>query len=779
MTENNKDEYMLLDYFLEYGINVDDQKDDINSLKCRFPKQLFHYPIKEQNTKLLELIHNERIIILSKIFPSLTDCIDKIKFSKGKNYKYYKRPFEDYVVEKLPLNQRKMNYFVFNHIFSEGDIKEYYFNCFLFWDEYKFENDLGNEQSIFIAKAFVIVSRQPCFNLCYHILNALCKKAIEPQAEKKNSIEEDLLIILNLEVKNDRMNIITIKSIIKDYYLPLNTFVPLCDINLCYFFSIFPVDDLLDLLPIYLFKENIIVISNDIQILFPFHFIVNLLLHPIEAKDETQEFNFSLLSEMSMNLFKEQASLIMNKYKITLYIYSENFDIIESMKSLKLVNSQSKPFHIIKISKKNDGSYDIKKVLILNEGKMPIQHLFLRKNIFHKMISNQKIIEKSLNNIKKIIREVNQMDNVKSFFGYNSKMNINFVKIQYECMNLMIYFLYSHPIYYSATEKKVVCSQKELLLKKINKYSDLVQQVFLDISEMPLDNTYDNQLLLYQLLFLKKRNQVCSFVFKSLPQIENIISVSKPDNKIEKKINEKKEVINKKIKIVLLKELKSFQFLLQQKIITFDQYELGNEIYLLGLLYSIVVSFLYLNGIVIKKLYEEDNIILIFEFMKKTQIFHLLSSLITCFIKSTDYKIKSTGSLNILTGLPEKIFDEMPKANNYKEVREFPILYLDDNEHRYNTIDEISFNGNTFSLICPLCGEKLKLLVMTNESRKTFEIFKPSLIFDRVINNLIEKGTVFFDTKDELSFLPYKEWENDYYIILLFSQFKKREDLFS
>lgn len=775
MTKIDNDEYILLDYFFQYGINVDPQKDDITTLKCRFPRQLLNYPINEENKELLDQINKEKIIILSKIFPSLTNCIDKITFKKGKNYNYYRRPFEDYVIEKPPLNHKKMNYFVFNHIFigDEGPKGEYFFNCFLFWDEYNIINDTSSQTKIFVAKAFVIVSHQPCFNLCYYILNALCKKEIEGQAEKKSSIEDDLSIISNLEVKNDRLNIITINSIIKNYYLPLNKFLPLCDINLVYFFSIFPIEDLLDLLQIYLFKENIIVISDDIQILYPIHYIVNLLLHPIEARDETQEYNYSLLSEMSMNLFKAQLSLIINKFKITMYIYSKNFNIIESMISLQKANNENKPLYIIKIKKEN---YKVEKFLVQNGTEIPITNLFLRKNIFHKIINNEEIIKKSLNSIKKIVKEINEVDNVKSFFGYNPKNNLNFVKLQYECMNLMLYFIYNHPLYYSDTEKKVVCNTKELSLKKINKYSDLVQQVFLDISEIPLDNKYDYQLLLYQLLFLKIKNQKISFFFRPSPQIENIISISENENKIVKKINEEKQIINKKIKLVLLKELKSFQFLLKQNIISFAQ---EKETYLLGFLYSIIVSFFYVNGIIIEQLYEENNITLIIEFMKKSQMFHLISSLVTCIIRSIDYQIKDKGNINILTGLSKRDFDKIPKVNQCKNTKNFPIFYLIDNNHTYNNISEVIFNSNTFSLICPLCEEKLKLLVMNNENRKTFEIYKPSLIFDRVIKNIIENKTIFFDTKDELSFLSYKEWEHDYYIILLFSQIKGRKDLLS
>ena len=288
---------LIIDYFftigLDYKLYKQDFLNDISNLDqnpvilAKFPKHNSRYPLNELND-----------IIIKNIFPQ-----KNIEYLLDKNENEISRPvMKEYIIESESQPKEEFHIFSINQQ-TKNDMFEYqkHFACLIIYEDLSsiIKCKLKKNTKIYLGKALVITSIYPYFSLYRKILYI-----IHDKIKSKNSCAIEFIIInliLSLEKPTKNDTIINLFDE-KDIIIEKNVFLPICDLNILKFFTIFSISDFFVLADKFLKGERIYVFSKDISLLQPTMFIFLSLMFPLNLTSRDY-YPILLIDDKIINAF--------------------------------------------------------------------------------------------------------------------------------------------------------------------------------------------------------------------------------------------------------------------------------------------------------------------------------------------------------------------------------------------------------------------------------------------------------------------------------------------
>ena len=538
--KNNNTE-KLLRYFFIYGINTSNLSsvDNFYKIRSKKPEILDSFCITGKDDKKYKLFTEKKLLDLSTtIFPSNINFLKELNI-KDQNLDINRSLYYNYIKKekiKLDNNNNEILPKGFFHSFIVkkageghfGDI-QWYVNCYIYWERIR--------TNIIIAKAMIIVTYEPCLSFCYKVLKNLNEKICQYTKNKIDFNYDNFLfeIFNKCEISFRSINTIQIDNFIESHKLPYLSYLPMCDINLFYFFQIFTLEELLFLVQEFLLRQRVLIMSNKIEVLYSIFHIIYLCSHPLEASDSV---NFYKLITPCSNLkFSEYFSPSGKGF--SLYAYSENlnfntsdflFDVGERSKAVNtLIIIQFNEKRIERImAQQASGQFNQIKIVYkkennninndINQEEINISSVEIEPFLISQLKKlNNYDFNKVYDNINNIINSQKENNNVNSsFYDYDSNLNILSNQILENIFELNSMFLLSFEPYF---EYKNIFSQnnfnfKKEIVEKCNTgrisgdFNDLASYCFNDIKNKfnhdSIDHIYITQLI--NLLNLEKIN---------------------------------------------------------------------------------------------------------------------------------------------------------------------------------------------------------------------------------------------------------------------------------
>ena len=582
---NNKEK--LLRYFFIYGINTLNlsNEDTFYKIRSKKPEILDSFCITGKEDKKYKFFTENKLLDLStKIFPSNLNLIKNLNL-KDQNIDINRSLYYNYIKKekmKFDKNNKEIIPKGFFHSFIVkkageghfGDI-QWYVNCYIYWERIK--------SNIIIAKAMIIVTYEPCLSFCYNVLKKLNEKISECIKNKIDfNFDNNLFEIFNqCEITFRSINTIKIDNFIENYKLPYFSYLPMCDINLFFFFKIFTLEELFFLVQQFLLRQRVIIMSNKIEVLYPIFHIIYLCSHPLESSDSV---NFYKLITPSSNIkFAEYFSP--NGKGFSLYAYLEDlffnssdflFNITERSKAINtlviiqfnengisttITQQVLDKFNEINVVYKKDNNNENNNNNNNNNEEINISKLQIEPFLISQLKKlNNYDFDKVYQNIKNIIESQNNNNKVNSsFYDYDSDLNISANQVLEYIFELNSMFLLSFEPYF---EYKNIFSQNTFNFKKdiVEKYNtarisgdfnDLASYCFNDIKNKFNHDSIDH-IYISQLINLLNLEKIHNWDFSNLKKTEEnknecIIHITFPQIEVyEKKISNDFCIINSK-----------------------------------------------------------------------------------------------------------------------------------------------------------------------------------------------------------------------------------------
>ena len=564
---NRENKEKLLRYFFIYGINTLNisSMDNFYKIRTKKPEILDSFCITGKEDKKYKIfIENKLSDLSSMIFPSNIDFWDIINI-KEPNLDINRPLYYDYVKKERIKYDKDNKEILPENIFhcfivkkageaEFGDI-QWYVNCYIYWERIR--------NNIIIAKALLIVTYQPCLSLCFNILKNLYEKIHFCNINDIDfKFDQILFEIFNkCEISFQSNNIIKINNLIDDHVIPYSSYLPLCDINLFYFFNIFTLEELFFLVQQFLLRQRVLIICNKLEYLFAIFHIIHICSHPLEASDSV---NFYKLLSPSSNLkFSEFFSA--NGKCFSLYAYSQTLffdcsnildDISERSKVVntmiilnvnenqsiakQMIQKVSGVFNPIKIVNKKSNKNNLEETPVFIEIEPFI--ISQLKNLKNYQFNEKYEDIKALIGKQKDIKNINQ-----SFYDYDSKLNIISIQILQIILELNSMFLLSlkpHFEFNKIYSQNSFIFQKEIVEKNetgriSGDFNDLASYSFNDIKNKFNHDSIDH-IYITQLINLFKFDEIFEWNFmklKNSESIENqcIINLNFPNFDVKKK----------------------------------------------------------------------------------------------------------------------------------------------------------------------------------------------------------------------------------------------------
>ena len=324
---SDKNDYLLKYFFvvgvpeyLKEDLKINEVKED-NKIS---PVLLSSYSA-EGKTKLyeeVEKLFKEDIYLINNIFPIKADFLSNVIFDSNPleppSLNLKSNPFNQYIYTVNSFNQMP-EYFThcFQYIFKLDEKSEdniiLNFCVLVFFENVTDEKDLLIERNskgpisyyfykskynqTFIGKAIILVSEKPIFSLMKEILEYIYKKFI---IKKYSYFPIEPLIINCLDKINNDNDEEENTTGFKQYRLSKEPLLPYCDLNLSFFFKMFTLRDIFLIAEYYLCSKNIIVVSSNVDLLFPIYYIFMTLFFPLN-KNSNERF-YKLLIPDEQNL---------------------------------------------------------------------------------------------------------------------------------------------------------------------------------------------------------------------------------------------------------------------------------------------------------------------------------------------------------------------------------------------------------------------------------------------------------------------------------------------
>ena len=245
---------------------------------------------------------NEDLYLQYNIFPIKANFLSNVTFYSNEleppTLNIKSNPFNQYIYTVKSFNQIPEHFsHCFQYIFKLDEKSEdniiLNFSFLIFFENVTDERELLMEKNskiftifyqskyynTYIGKAIILVSEKPIFSLMKEILEYIYKKFI---IKKYVYFPIEPLIINCLEkINNDNEEEENKKNEFKQYRLNKEPLLPYCDLNLSFFFKLFNLKDIFTIAEFYLCSKNIVIISSNIEFLFPIYYILMTLFFPL------------------------------------------------------------------------------------------------------------------------------------------------------------------------------------------------------------------------------------------------------------------------------------------------------------------------------------------------------------------------------------------------------------------------------------------------------------------------------------------------------------------
>ena len=356
--------------------------------------------------------------LMNNIFPMKSDYLDIITSDDydERNVKNIKKLFTDYIIE---INDENKNvpehiYHCFQYEMDIGAIEDLILNfgVLIFYENIikdKKEEFLDKNKvaKIYAGKALVLISEKPIFSLMKQILEKIYIDLISQKFSVFN-LESFFVNVLN-SLNND-LSSIKFKNEISITYNPSQEqILPFCDLNIGYFFEIFDINDIFLIAEYYFLNKSIIIISPNIELLYPIYHLLMTLFFPLNF--HLRSYFYKLLYPLLV--VEGLCGLIPSFY----FIYTDininggylNENIINKIATEK---GDVLIYQIRKNQNQENNKFDIKKSIYIfkDNSEIPLDSM-KGKTLIESIITNdfvyKSIIYSEYKRIKKLVENIN------------------------------------------------------------------------------------------------------------------------------------------------------------------------------------------------------------------------------------------------------------------------------------------------------------------------------------------------------------------------------------
>ena len=774
-----------------------------------------NYLLLDQSFYIPEpLLSNEtktRLEMVAKILPMSLNVLSRNQI-QGRFYKncdeYY---IETDIWDNVELPRPMFHSFCHRFDDQKQRYDELYFNCVVYYEQIHPKYLINRQVKVYTKKSFIIVTEEPCFNLCSHLLVDFYEnwKSIANPMGYLQHLSKHITLSENCE------NLIQISNYFGKEFNHVISYphhLPMIDLNLKLFFKIFTLDQIFQFIDIIVKGSNYIVISNDFSFLFPIFYCITRLAHPFDNFQDN--YCYRLVSPFNSDMMRNVKEEMEKGMAQAFYIYTEN----DNFNCLKAIDYR---YGIISVFKDSAGEVSASINLYENVGGkkeekcMDNERSSLVKNRVFANFKNE--IEEDYNDL---VKQVNAMRKEcvlnESFYNFNSNEMIMIYKdIQLKFYKILLAFLLTIDV-----EMGTVSNIETDNLDMIYQYkrdpnkkdifdealANIITQVQTDIKKHLLTHNLKDDILVMSVFDLKnrlpllsqsydfiERTQVHFSIMKFLSNKETatkMFSTFVKKMKIEKIENKKVKNLSLDKELLVIKE----QFMTLYSLYKIGCYDLSDEVKIGKLLFCVVYSLFLLNKV------NPSNHTDIFYYFRMVweninkyngffDTFNIVLSLYSIalmhnkeFCEFNNFELKKDFSKfmkenkfsSVVAGI---IYSSENNAQfQKKEIKTIPskiiTMFLFDDEHVYHTIDQVVFERETFEFKCGFCHKELKLKVITKKDDFIYEkIPKPTSLFDKIIKDIVEKPSIFYKIVKEESLLSYDNWIKDYYIINFYGTF--------
>lgn len=758
-----------------------------------------------------------RLEMIAKILPMSLNVLSRNQM-EGRFFKncdeYY---IETDLLDSIELPRPKFHSFC--HRFEEKQrYDELNFNCIVYYEQVPQKYLYNNQTKVFTKKAFIIVTEEPCFNLCSHLLLDFYENW------KKISDPMGYLLHLSRHIKltENCENIIRISNYFGKEFNHVISFpqhLPMIDLNLKLFFKIFTLNQIFQFIDIIVKGSNYIVISNDFNFLFPIFYCITRLAHPFDNFQD--HYCYRMVSPLNSDMIKNVQEDMQQGMACTFYIFTEydNFDCLKSINNKERNNT----YNIISVFR--DSTREIKTSInyyenIGGDEKKTEKCLDREANSLVK----DRVFAHFRNEIEKEYNELNAQVNAirklcepnDSFYNFNSNELIQIYKeIQLKFYKILLAFLLTIDVEMGTVSNidtdnldmvykfKSNPNNKEIFEEAL---SSIINQIQPDLKKSLLTHNIKDEILAMSVFDLKKRLPVLSqsFIFNERTHVHISIMkfISNKENSMKMFSTYIKKMKNANIenKQVHNLSLEKEMLIIKEQINTLYSlykigcYELKDELTIGKLLFCVVYSLFLINKV---NPSNRNDIFYFFGLIWNNinkyrgffDTFNIVLSLYSImlmhnkeFYELNNFEYKSSFSKFIKKNkFSSVVANIIYTSENNKQFQKIPIktiqskiitMYLFDDEHVHYIIDDVNLEKDTFEFICGKCHKKLKLKVVTKKGDIVYDtIPKPSSLFNTIIKEIVEKPSIFYNITHEESLLSYNNWIKDYYIINFYGVF--------
>ena len=431
-----KSDNSLLKYFFLLGLSEKIKEKILQDIKNKIPNnyipEVLTYYSNEGINSLFDSIkknlgknENNDYDLLNNIFPMKSDYLDIITSDDYDEVKVksIKDTYSDYIIK---INNKDKNipehfYHCFQYEFNKGEVDDLILNfgVLIFYeniidDENKKQIIDEDDLNIYTGKALVLISEKPIFSLMKQILEKIYTDIIS-QKFTPFHLEPFFLNLINSI--NSNFSDIKFKNGISITYNPSQELIlPFCDLNLGYFFEIFDINDIFLIAEFYFLTKSIIIISPNVELLYPIYHILMMLFFPLNF--HLRSYFYKLLYPLLV--VEGLCSFLPCFYFIYTDINKDNGFINEDV--FKKIASEKKDVLI----------YQIKKIASNENKKYKFE---IKKNIY--TFDEIKISEIPLESMKEktLIESIITND-----FVYKSIINSEYEKIKKLVANMSVDF---------------------------------------------------------------------------------------------------------------------------------------------------------------------------------------------------------------------------------------------------------------------------------------------------------------------------------------------------
>lgn len=231
------------------------------------------------------------------IFPAKSDYLNDYDFN-DLEYRPKKSCYTDYIIQSN--NRPNEFYHCFSSKFDSGEgdaFTHWHFGILIIFEEIKLnESNKDLKKNYYAAKGIIIVSTYPYYILFKNILQDLYKKYYESPDQPLELYIINIFTLLKLDKNKSNL----IQFLNNEYFIAKDPLLPHYDFNLSCFFNKFNIDDYLIICEHFLKRWPIIMLSQDLSILYPTYYTIMTLLYPLDITNSNDYYKYLIPSVFSV-----------------------------------------------------------------------------------------------------------------------------------------------------------------------------------------------------------------------------------------------------------------------------------------------------------------------------------------------------------------------------------------------------------------------------------------------------------------------------------------------